>query len=173
MQFLHYPPNMLFLTPNKEHRKVFPDEPVVGFRNGKSLKDYLVRAKLSKLEESGKCEPCGKKSSLVCDSISTSTTFTTEACQETFKIQKGPLNCDSEKVLYLLKCKVCSGVPYVREAKTKFRYRFNNYKSKHRAFRKGNKKVPQKHFHTIVAIATAELMIGILCFLNNVKHMNS
>ena len=33
------------------------------------------------------------------------------------------------------------------EAKTKFRYRFNNYKSKHRAFRKGNLKIRQKHFH--------------------------
>ena len=73
----------ILLTSNKEHRKVFPDVPVVGFRNGKSLKDCLVRPKLSKLEESGKCEPCGKKSCLVCDSLSTSTTFTTEACQET------------------------------------------------------------------------------------------
>ena len=33
------------------------------------------------------------------------------------------------------------------EVKLKFRYRFNNYKSKHRAFRKGNLKMPQKHFH--------------------------
>ena len=49
------------LTPNKEHKKVFPDVVVVGFRNGKSLKDYLDRAKLSKLEESGRCEPYGKK----------------------------------------------------------------------------------------------------------------
>ena len=39
----------ILLTPNKEHKKVFPDVPVVGFRNGKSLKDYLVRNKLSKL----------------------------------------------------------------------------------------------------------------------------
>ena len=84
---------------------------------------------------------------MVCDSINITTTFTTEACQETFKIQKGLLNCDSEKVLYLLKCNVCGEVPYVGKAKTKFRYRFNNYKSKHRAFRKGNQKVPQKRFH--------------------------
>ena len=137
----------ILLTPNKEHTKVFPDVPVAGFRNGKSLKDYLVRAKLSKLEERGKCEPCGKKTFLVCDSISTSTTFTTEVCQETFKIQKGPLNYDSEKVLYLLTCKVCGGAPCVGKAKTKFRCRVNNYKSKHRAFRKGNQKVPQKRFH--------------------------
>ena len=51
----------ILLTHNKEHKKVFPDVLVVGFLNGKSLKDYLVRAKLSKLEESGRCEPCGKK----------------------------------------------------------------------------------------------------------------
>ena len=52
---------ILLLTPNKGHMKVFPDVPVVGFRNGKGLKDCLVRAKLSKLDESGICEPCGKK----------------------------------------------------------------------------------------------------------------
>ena len=121
--------------------------PVVRFWNGKSLEGYLVRAKLPKLGESGRCEPCGKKTCLVCDSISTTTTFTTEACQEIFKIQKGPLNCDFQKVLYLLKYKVCGGVSYVGKAKTKFRCRFNNYKSKHRAFRKGNQKVPQKRYH--------------------------
>ena len=32
--------------------------------------------------------------------------------------------------------------------KTKFHYSFNNYKSKHRTFRKDNRKVPQKLFHT-------------------------
>ena len=40
---------------------------------------------------------------------------------------------------------MCGQVPYVGKAKTKFRYRFNNYKSKHRAFRKGNRKIPQKY----------------------------
>ena len=137
----------LLLAPDKEHKRVFPDVPVVGFRNGKSLKDYLVRAALPKTNETGRCEPCGKKTCLVCNSIRTTTTFTTEACGEVFKIQSGPLNCNSEKVLYLLKCKVCGEAPYVGKAKTKFRYRFNNYKSKHRAFRKGNRKIPQKRFH--------------------------
>ena len=37
---------------------------------------------------------------------------------------------------------------FVGKAKTKLRYKFNNYKSKHRAFRKGSRKVPQKLFHT-------------------------
>ena len=133
-------------TPNKEHKKVFPDVPVVGFRNGKSLKDYLVRAKLPKLDESGRCEPCGKKTCLVCDSISTTTTFTTEACQETFKIQKGPLNCDSEKVLYLLKLKVYIEHLVNIEHLEKVTKRF----------------LRNVFMLTIVLMATVELMIGIL-----------
>ena len=137
----------LLLAPDKEYMKAFLDVPVVGFCNGKSIKGYLVRAALPKTNETGRCEPCKKKTCLVCNSIRTTTTFTTESCGEVFKIQSGPLDCNSEKVLYPLKCKVCSEAPYVGKAKTKFRYRFNNYKSKHKAFRKGNRKIPQKRFH--------------------------
>ena len=36
----------LFLTPDAQHRKVFPEVPIVGFNRGKSLKDLLVRAKV-------------------------------------------------------------------------------------------------------------------------------
>ena len=133
-------------VPNKEHKNVFSNMPAIGFRNGRSFKDYLVRATLLILDESGRCQPCGKKTCLVCDSISTATTFTTEAYQKTFKIRSGHLTCDSKKFLYLLKCKVCGEVSYVGKAKTKFRYRFNNFKSKPRAFRKGNQKVPLKLF---------------------------
>ena len=34
----------ILLAPDKEHQKVFPNVPIVGFRNGESLKDHLVRA---------------------------------------------------------------------------------------------------------------------------------
>ena len=67
---------------------------------------------------------------------------------EVFKIQSGPLNCNSEKVLYLLRCKICDDNPYIGKAKTKFRLRLINYKSKHRSFRKGKQNVPQKRFHS-------------------------
>ena len=63
------------------------------------------------------------------------------------KVQSGPLNCNAEKVLYLLKCKVCGEALYVGKAKTKFRSSFNNYKNKHGAFIKGNQKIPQQFFH--------------------------
>ena len=51
----------LLLTPDKEHKKVFSNVPVVWFQNGKSLYDCLVRAKLPKLEEDRRCKPCGRK----------------------------------------------------------------------------------------------------------------
>ena len=70
----------LLLPSDKEHKKVFPNVPIVGFRNGKSLKDYLVRPVLPKTNETGRCDPCGKKTCLVCKSIRTTATFTTEAC---------------------------------------------------------------------------------------------
>ena len=69
---------------DKEHQKVFPNVPIVGFCNGKSLKYYLVRVALPRTNETERCKPCGKKPCLVCNSLRTTTTFTTEACGETF-----------------------------------------------------------------------------------------
>ena len=42
---------------------------------------------------------------------------------------------------------MCGEAPYVGKAKTKFRYRFNNYKSKHR-----DRKIPQKRFHDLYCL---------------------
>ena len=81
--------------------------PIVGFRNGKSVKDYLLRAALPKIDNAGGSEQCGKGTCQVCDHIITSNTFTTKAYGKVFKIQSGPFNCNSEKVIYLLRCKIC------------------------------------------------------------------
>ena len=61
-----------------------------------------------------------EKNCLVCNSIRTTTTVTTEACGETFKNQSGTLKCISEKITYLLKCKVCGEAPYVGKPKLSF-----------------------------------------------------
>ena len=86
VQELHIP-----LTPDQEHKKVFQDILVVGFRNGKILKDHLVRAKLPNFEITGRSESCGKGNCQVCDFICDTDTFSTKACGETFKIQSGYL----------------------------------------------------------------------------------
>ena len=66
----------------------------MGFRNCKSLKDYLVRATLTKMDNARGFEPCGKGTCEECDHINTTNTFTTKACGEVFKMQSGPLNCN-------------------------------------------------------------------------------
>ena len=51
------------MTPNKEHCKVFGDRPpMTGWRKPKSLKDYLVSAKM-------KCEPSSNNKSAPCCSL--------------------------------------------------------------------------------------------------------
>ena len=81
----------ILLATDQEHKKVFQDIPVVGFRNGKSLKDHLVRAKLTNVEIAGRSESCRKGNCQVCDYICDTDAFTTKACGETFKIQSGYL----------------------------------------------------------------------------------
>ena len=56
----------ILLAPDKEHQKVFPNVPIVGFRNGKCLKDHLVRASLPILNNTLGSEPCGEKDFQVC-----------------------------------------------------------------------------------------------------------
>ena len=107
-----------------------------------------MRAALPKMDNAGGSEQCGKGTCQVCDHIITAITFTTKACGEVFKIQSGPLNCNSEKVRCLQRCKISDDTPYVGNAKTEFRLPFNNYKSKHQSFRKGKQNLPQKRFHS-------------------------
>ena len=134
---------------NEEHRKVFEDTPLVGFRNGKSLKNILVRAILPKIDSS-KNEPgskkCGKTNCEVCHNLVSTNEFESTTTGEKFKIQKGPLNCNSEKVVYLITCKVCRK-QNVGSTEPEYRDRFNNYKSVQRKVREkilGEKPKPTK-----------------------------
>ena len=51
----------ILLAPDKEHQKVFPNVPIVGFRNGKCLKDHLVRASLPILNNTLGSKTYGKR----------------------------------------------------------------------------------------------------------------
>ena len=90
---------------------------------------------MPKMDNALGTEPCGNGDCQVCDRIITTNTFLTKACGEVIKIQSGLLNCNSEKVLYFLRCKICDDTPYVGKTKTNFRLQFSNYKRKHRSFR--------------------------------------
>ena len=122
-----------------------PNVPIVGFRNGKSLKDHLVRASHPIFNHTLGNEPCEKRNYQVCQFIVNTDTFSPITTDETFKINKGPLNCNSKKVVYLSECKKCKN-PYVGKAQTKFCLRLDNYKSAQKSF-KTKKRETQKVFH--------------------------
>ena len=90
----------MLLVPDQNHKKVFLGVPIMGFRNGNSLKDCLVIAVLPKMSNTGDSEPCEKSTCQVCDHIITTNTFTTKGCGEVLKIQSGTLNYDSKTFLF-------------------------------------------------------------------------
>ena len=51
----------ILLAPDKEHQKMLPNVPIVGFCNGKNLKDHLGRASLPISNHTLGSEPYEKK----------------------------------------------------------------------------------------------------------------
>ena len=89
--------------------KAVRNVPVIGFKNDRSFKDYFIRAVLPKVDVEGRSKPCeGKKHSCkVCKSVNDTSYFKRRDTNETFSILKGPLDCNSNHVIYLFKCKQC------------------------------------------------------------------
>ena len=126
--------NQNILNINEEHKKVFSEPPMVSFRRGKTLKDVLVRSKLREEEfQQGSCVGCQKGNCLVDNFLDKTGTFTDAQGDRIFNIRKGKLHYNSKYVVYLLRCKSCS-MQYVGSTVTKFRERFNNYKSQFRKY---------------------------------------
>ena len=135
------------LTNSEEHRKVFPEPPLIAFRRCKNLKDILVRARLSNEGNGGNdkkgCSRCGKSRCQVCNVMSNSEHFHSNIDSREYRINNS-FNCDSSNVVYLLEGTVC-GVQYVGSICTPFRLRFDNYKACSRKFNSGAS-VPQVEF---------------------------
>ena len=55
----------VILACDEDPKKVFPEVPIIGFRNNKNLKSHLVRATQPDIDEVGRCEPSGGKNILV------------------------------------------------------------------------------------------------------------
>ena len=126
---------LLLLTPVQGQKKVNSEVSIIGFKNAKSLKDHLVRATLPELDREDRSKPCeeGNRSCEVCDSLKDTVKFKKAESEETFDILKGPVDCNANNVICLFECKKCQfKFPYVGSVVTRFRLRFNNYKSTYR-----------------------------------------
>ena len=136
--------HLYLLNINPEIKDVFAFNPFVSFRAARTLRNFLVRAKIYPLQRrTGSCT-CQKKSCRVCLNICESDQFTCSVDKKVYKINHY-LNCDSKLIVYLLTCKRC-GIQYVGQTTDKFRYRWNNYKACQRKASMGVD-VPQRHLH--------------------------
>ena len=135
----------VILKCDKTHKEVFHDAPIVGFRKGKSLKDMLVRAKVPPLViNKGQSIGCLGNRCSVCPFVKSTTGFADKTGKQYNIRSATDLNCNSKNVVYLLKCKTCCS-QYVGSCTTKFRLRFNNYKSCNNNHLQ--KTVPQQGLH--------------------------
>ena len=114
-------------------KKAIKECPMVAFRRPKSLKDYLVNARIRPDNNnsvpgnyrcsSTRCEICRNKNYL-----NIGNTFVSNTTGKSYNINYN-LDCNSSSVIYLLSCKIC-GKQYVGSTVTKFRLRFNNHRSR-------------------------------------------
>ena len=88
--------------------KVFPEVPIIGFKNNKNLKSQLVTDALPDINEIGRCDPCGGKRPpcQLCSSIKNTSTFKSKHSNEAYQIKKN-FNFNSKMVVYLIKCRTC------------------------------------------------------------------
>ena len=144
------------LLVDDEHRKQFAGKVFVSFRRAKNLKDTLVRAKLQtqdqELVPKGTFKCSGKRCQ-ICPIIQEGCSFSNANDSRSFKNFSGAYDCSSTKVVYILQC-TCCNKKYVGSTKTKFRQRFNVYKSYFRTYKQKRnagtldtgKAVPQASF---------------------------
>ena len=147
--------NTLFV--DDKHRNLFQNKMFISFRRAKNLKDTLVRAKIKPLVEEqvekGTFRCNGRRSCQICPIVVEGDTFGNFNESRSFTNFSGAYNCNSQNVVYLLQCNICNK-KYVGSTTTKFRQRFNVYKSYYRTYaRKYNegsldsgKPVPQANF---------------------------
>ena len=89
MLFLHP-----LLTPDQEHQKVFHKVSIIGFRRAISLKDILVKAKVSPVQKNkGFCGPCKKSRSKSCEYTVSTDSFKSTTTQRTYFIRSPGLKC--------------------------------------------------------------------------------
>ena len=122
----------------------------------------LVRAKVP-VEKETDGKPCGcqGKHCEVCTFLAEKSTFTNKERSDTYNIREGlHLSCNSENVVYLITCKKLKK-QYEGSCITKFRTRFNKYRSCH-------KKSCRDH-SVIQPLSHAHFMLDEHCGINEWK----
>ena len=95
------------LIPGIAYMLVLCEMLILVLKNNKSLKDHLVHSVLPMPgKEKGSCKPYVNRCQ-ISNSIEETSTFSHSTTNETFKITKGYLNCNSKYAVYLIESKTC------------------------------------------------------------------
>ena len=72
----------VILACDKDHKKVFPEVPFIGYKKNKNSKSHLVRASLQDMNEVGR-PPCR-----LCSNMKNTSTFKSKHSNEVYQIKK-------------------------------------------------------------------------------------
>ena len=88
----------VILACDKYHKKVFPEVPIIGFKNNKNLKSHLVRATVPYISEIGRCKPCaGKRPPCeLCSNMRNTSSLKSKHSHEVYQIKK-KFTCNSKR----------------------------------------------------------------------------
>ena len=152
----------LLLTPDAQHRIVFPEGLIVGFKRGQVLKICWLGQKFQwKKKQMGNLVVARENTAKFALFLAEKSTFTNKERSDTYNIREGlHLSCNSENVVYLITCKKLKK-QYEGSCITKFRTRFNKYRSCH-------KKSCRDH-SVIQALFHAHFMLDEHCGINEWK----
>ncbi|KAJ8025868.1 hypothetical protein HOLleu_33546 [Holothuria leucospilota] len=104
----------------------FTKPPLLALRQPPNLPQLITSSKLSPFKPTLGNVPCHKPRCQICEHMSLGSPICLPNLK--FPIRPPNLDCDSQNVVYLLYCTMCTNGLYVGETGTKFRYRFNNHK---------------------------------------------
>ena len=112
----------ILLTPDEQRRKLFIDVPRIGFKNGNSLNNYLVRPVIPRIDVTGSSSSCGGKRS-PCE--------LSKLMRKTLNLAKvitfaNYFNCNSKNMVYLIACRKYLK-QYTGSSNLKVCCRVNNY----------------------------------------------
>ena len=126
--------NWHFLQSKERLAHTFREQPVIAYKQSKSLHDVLVRTKLMDRTSEGhaiiwgSCGPCNKLKYSWWVLINNTSTFPGMRQDDKVFDIFYTVNCQSTFVIYIIECWICR-LQYVGKTKTAFNLRLNNHRN--------------------------------------------
>jgi hypothetical protein len=136
---------------NSRLQKALPERPLISYRRPPSLKDTLVRARVSQPKTqlqnnslNGGCQPCRKTRCKNCHNMQTTNSFKSHITGKSYPINH-TLTCTTTNVVYIIECSVCC-IQYVGETGNNIQERMRNHRSTIKIHQKHPDKPVAAHF---------------------------